>query len=473
MNINIRLTFIATLTAILFLASCQEEVIEISEPQNDSVINSQSSVAKLVQNTTMSDGSKDNILDKSSCSSVVLPVTVIANNQEILISTEADFKLVERIFDESEFDDDDLDFIFPITVILADHSEVIITNEDNLEDLLEDCLEGGVDDDIECIDFNYPLNISVYDAANQVSDVITIDNDEALFILFESLEEDELVSFIYPITLVLTDGTEILVSDNEELEDIIKEASDDCDEDDDNDYSEDDVDDTDLVAVLLDGEWAITYFFDKDDETTSFQDFIFTFFTDGSAKASKGALLIEGTWETYGDDGTLEIEINFGSEAPLNDLNDDWTVIEFDQDKIKLKDGSGDDDDEFLTFERPSGNGGGNEATLPQVIIDGKWLVASYKDANVDETTNYNGFEFTYSEAGTVAATNNTDTINGTWVEVKEGDTHKLELDFGSTQPFDEFMEDWDVVSFTASRIELKDISGGDGSTKILVFEKL
>lgn len=453
-----------------FLGGCQEEIIEIRDPQNDSTISADSPVAELVQKTSMKDGSADNILDNSSCSTVVLPVTVIANGVEVEINGVDDFKLVERIFDESGTDNDSLEFIFPITVILADHTEVIVNNDDELEDLIEDCIEGGGDEDIECLDFKYPINISIYDGTNQVLDVVVIDNDEGLFNLFESLKNEGFVSFNFPLTL-LVESIEFIVNDNSELENLIEVVADDCDEDDDNDFNDDDIDDSELIVVLLNGEWAITYFFDNEDETAQFSGYVFTFFEDSTASATKNEIEEGGIWQTYGDDGSLELELDFGVESPLDELGDDWNVLEFGEDVIRLKDISGDGSEEFLTFERPGGSG--TEPNLAVLILDGKWKVANYNDSGVDETASYTGFSFTFNEDNTVVATNGTDTINGTWEEVIDSGQHKLVLDMGLTVPFDELNDDWDVVSFSEARIDLKDVSGGDGSTDVLVFEKI
>ena len=470
MKLNIKYLSLPLILTLFLLGGCQEEVIEITEPQNDTTINSTSPVADLVKKTSMNDGSADNILDSASCLSVVLPVTVRANGVEVEIISEEDYKLVERIFDESVTDEDVLEFMYPIIVILADHTEVTVNNDDELEDLAEDCIEGGFDDDIECLDFIYPINITIYDGTNQVLDVIIIHDDAELFDLFESLKEDGFISFDFPLR-ILVDSTEVMVNNNEELEDLIEDVADDCDEDDDNDFDDDDIDDSELIAVLLNGEWAITYFFDDEDETAQFSGYVFTFLEDSSATTTKDGIVLGGSWATYGDDGSLELELAFGTEAPLDELDDDWDIIEFGEDIIRLKDTSGDGSEEFLTFERPTG--GGSEPTLGDLIIDGKWVVANYNDSGVDETANYVGFDFTFSLTGALVATNGTDTINGTWVEVIDGETHKLVLDMGATVPFDEFTEDWDVVSFSETRIDLEDISGGDGTTDILVFEKL
>ncbi|RLD22705.1 MAG: hypothetical protein DRI71_07175 [Bacteroidetes bacterium] len=351
MKINIKHLTLSLIVSLFFLGACQEEVIEITNPQNDTTISSDSPIVGLVEQTTLADGSLDNILDNSSCTTIVLPVTVIANGQEVVINSEDDYVLVERIFDESD-SVNTLTIVYPITVILADHSMEMVNNNDELADLVEDCIEGGADDDIECIDFVYPINISVYDGANQVLDVIVITDDEELHDLFESLEDDEFLSFEFPLVLILSDSTEVTVFDNTELEDLIESAEGACDEDDDNDYNDDDIDDTDLVAVLLDGEWEISYFFDEIDETTEFSGFMFEFFEDGSAIAVKDSITTEGHWESYGDDGSLKIELNFSSESPLDELEEDWLVFSFTETRLELSDDNDDGTTDSLVFEK-------------------------------------------------------------------------------------------------------------------------
>ncbi len=69
-----------------------------------------------------------------------------------------------------------------------------------------------------------------------MSDVITVENDEQLHHFFKEFDKDEIASIKYPITVVLSSGEEYVVNNNDELENLIDAAKDDCDEDDDNDY---------------------------------------------------------------------------------------------------------------------------------------------------------------------------------------------------------------------------------------------
>ena len=48
-----------------------------------------------------------------------------------------------------------------------------------------------------------------------------------------------------------------------------------------------------------------------------------------------------------------------------------------------------------------------------------------------------------------------------------------MDISFTATSGhFESISEDWRVLSSTASKIELKHISGGDGSIDLLTFEK-
>lgn len=487
MRINFKLLSMISIISLIWFGGCQQEVTEIIDTP-EQVITAGSSVADLIQRTSMRDGSDDNIIDNSSCTALVLPITITVNGLEIILDSEEDFVTVEHIIDEFDDDDDVIEIYYPITVILADYTEILINNEDELEDLIDQCTEGGSDDDIECIDFVYPFTVSVFDSENQLSDVITLEDDKDLHDFFDGFDEDEIASINFPITVVLADGTEYSVYNNDELEDFLEDAVDACDEDDDNDHNDDDVDDSDLRSVLLDGEWQITEYYEDygvgvTDQTYLFNGYVFSFNEDGSASASKNGQTQAGVWSTNGDDGTLELVLNFGLADPFEELEDDWDIIEFDGNMIVLEDLSGDGTVEYLTFERPSGNsngegtgggddGGNGSASLSDVLIDGTWVVANYNDSGVDETSDYTGISFNFNEDGSVVATRNNDTIEGTWSLIMDSGIEKFVLDFGEMIPLDQFTDDWEIREVQNNRVEFFSVSGGDGTTDVLVFEK-
>ena len=332
--------------ALGLLTACQEEKIEIKLPPAGTTITSANPVTGLISSVSRRDGSSDNILDKSSCLTLVFPVTINTNGQTITINSHEDLDEIEDLFDDSG--DDDVEFLFPIKVILADHTEITINNEDDFEDLIEDCDE---DDDIECIDFTYPIEFNTYDANNQVAGSVTINNDEELFNFIKQLKKEELVGLKFPVTLIQSNGSELVVTNFNELEDALEDAEDDCDEDDDNDYNDDDVDDSSLVTLLNSGPWQVDLFIDDGSNRTSeLTGYTFTFNSDKSVEAVKTTTTIPGVWETDGDSGELELLLSMSGNDPFDDISEDWTVKEFTSTTIRLE--KGDDDTRTLVFKK-------------------------------------------------------------------------------------------------------------------------
>ncbi|WP_333695901.1 hypothetical protein [Flavobacterium sp.] len=106
-------------------------------------------------------------------------------------------------------------------------------------------------------------------------------------------------------------------------------------------------------------------------------------------------------------------------------------------------------------------------------IVSGSWRVTLFSEDGVVQTSNYNGYNFTFNANATVEATNGTTVRTGTWTTGTDDSTPKLILTFtATTGPFEEISEDWRIVSVTSSRIELRHVSGGDGSIDLLTFQK-
>lgn len=345
---NLRYTvkwMLVIMMAMVLFTACQEEKVEITLPPAGTTITTTTPVTGLIAQVSLRDGSSDNILDKASCITLVFPITLKTNGQTITVNTLDDLDDIEDLFDDSG--DDDVDFVFPINVILPDHTEVILQNENELSNLISAC---DSDDDIECIDFIYPVQFNTYDANNQVAGTVTINDDEALYNFLEQLEKDELVGLKFPVTLIKSNGSELVVNNFDDLEKVIEDASDDCDEDDDNDYNDDDVNDSDFVAILLNGTWQVDSFIDDDtDRTTEFNGYAFTFTSDNNVNAVKTTTTIPGVWQTDGDSGKIELLISMNGNDPFDDISEDWTVEVFSANSIRLVK---DDDQRILVFKK-------------------------------------------------------------------------------------------------------------------------
>lgn len=119
-------------------------------------------------------------------------------------------------------------------------------------------------------------------------------------------------------------------------------------------------------------------------------------------------------------------------------------------------------------------------AATAQEIIDtaqsGTWRVTYFFDTDTDETSNFSGYNFTFNANGSVDAVNGNTTVTGTW-SVTPGSSSSMDDDhfvlfFASPPDFEDLSDDWTIVSLSNSKIELTDVSGGNGGTDFLTFEK-
>lgn len=112
---------------------------------------------------------------------------------------------------------------------------------------------------------------------------------------------------------------------------------------------------------------------------------------------------------------------------------------------------------------------------LQENAISGDWRITNFRDSDENLTANFSDFVFDFQTTGIVTATNGTQTISGVFsIDVDDDDNDELEFTLQFSVPdssdFDELNEDWDVVTFTDTRIELEDRDVDD--IDILVFER-
>jgi hypothetical protein len=121
-----------------------------------------------------------------------------------------------------------------------------------------------------------------------------------------------------------------------------------------------------------------------------------------------------------------------------------------------------------------------NPTPVINTVNQGTWRITLYEDNGVNETNNYANYIFTFNSNGVLTAVNTT-TYNGTWsvTASNSNDDSQDDLDFNiaflapAPSAFtDDLTDDWDIISYTANKIQLIDVSGGNGGTDYLTFEK-
>jgi len=333
-----KLYFLSIAFVALALFSCQNDEITVTQNTAESLTKT-SPLALLISRVAQNETFYDNIIDNTSCFSVKLPVTVFVNGQEITVYTEQDYSTVVYNINASAFDDDVVNFIYPITVIFKDYVQMTVNSQNQLDTIMGGCSEEDGFNEITCIDFNFPLVINTYDSSNQIAGTVTIDNNIELYNSIADAEINNIMGIVYPISVVNSTLATITINSNNDLESALENAIPDCNPDGGGNPLE-------LQDVISDGTWRVSYFWDNEDETAMYEDYDLTFFANASLTAIKNNTMITGTWSVYIEDSQQKIDLDF-DDSDLGDLDDEWKVIEFTETDIRLK--------------NQSGGGGGNE----------------------------------------------------------------------------------------------------------------
>lgn len=114
-----------------------------------------------------------------------------------------------------------------------------------------------------------------------------------------------------------------------------------------------------------------------------------------------------------------------------------------------------------------------NNSEIVNVAQSGTWRISSFIDSGEDETNDFNGYSFTFGDNNVLTATNNSNSQTGTWsVTGSSSPDFNIFFPVPESNPFEDLNDDWDIVNISNSTISLIDVSGGNGGTDTLVFQK-
>jgi len=108
---------------------------------------------------------------------------------------------------------------------------------------------------------------------------------------------------------------------------------------------------------------------------------------------------------------------------------------------------------------------------VTNTVTEGTWSIGYFWD-DKDETSHFNGYDFTFNSNGTLSATNSSQTYSGTWSTGTDDSQLKLNISFLSPADFEDLSDDWHIIERSNTLIKLEDVSGGDGSIDYLNFTK-
>jgi hypothetical protein len=119
-----------------------------------------------------------------------------------------------------------------------------------------------------------------------------------------------------------------------------------------------------------------------------------------------------------------------------------------------------------------------NKNIVTIIVTDGTLKITYYWDTDLNETINFDGFNFTFRSNNILTATDGINTYNGTW-SITDSNSYiddltdeKFDLILTSSINFVETIDDWGFVDTPPTYIKLNDIVGDNGEVGILTFNE-
>lgn len=281
------------------------------------------------------------------------------------------------------------------------------------------------------------------------------------------------------------------------------------DADDSNNFANLQADIETITDNVTDGSWSITNFIDSgQNETGNFTGYGFSFNSDGSLVADNGSVTEMGTWslsidddsnddsssnDSANDDSNDDDSIDDCNNCSITQLTDvltacsDWYV-----DKLELNDNTLEDGLNGYKFnfsadgtvsvsmgdENYSGtwaaSGSGNDIQVVITLSDLSDLEATWTLHEIELENGESKVDLRMGDNDRLRFKNNCTIGNFSEGSSSNGTSGDIDFNifFASPADFAELSEDWDIISQSPTKIELKHISGGNGGTDLLTFEK-
>lgn len=337
---------------ILFLWSCQTEEFFESVEENTS-LSSQSELSNLISRLNQNPTAFDDFIDNSNSFSLEFPFEVTVNSENTFIIEEFDDyqPLIDELSTLSE--DYTITIGFPVEISLPNYESLNVQSESELE-AIEANVEGSIE--INCLEYNFPLDVNIFDVENSLTDRRSIQNKAQFFNLIQNLKQNNgFYQIVYPVTISI-DGSNQSISSNVDLEAAIENLDAACF--DPSLFINSASGLQQFIAFVTSGEFRVTQFIDVngDDETDDYENFVFTFNSNNTISIvnTTSGDTFTADWQAEIDDDELVFELDLEDLEEFEDLDEDWIVLDFaNPDQIELRYEDGDDGGEsFLTFEK-------------------------------------------------------------------------------------------------------------------------
>lgn len=284
-------------------------------------------------------------------------------------------------------------------------------------------------DNSSCFNVQLPVTVIVNGTHITVSNQDDYIKVQAALDAFSN--DDDIVNFVYPITIQYQNfKTELIINPNQ-LEDVI----DNCDDD-------DGFDEIDCLHINYPIKINI---YNADNQIAN-------------------TITIQNNKDLYNFLKDIESNVFISINYPVS-------ITNFKGQNVVITNNSDFENNIETSIKDCNNNSvGGGNLNFTSILKDGTWHV-SYFFNKIDETSNYNGYNFTFNSNGTVVVIKEKNTIAGNWSTFINSGQDIFLLKFDDSK-LDELEDDWKITEFTTTNVRLKNKNSSDGATDYLYFTK-
>ena len=212
-------------TIILFTFSCNNTITEDNVAANNELTNTNSNESLTSQlrqiHSGLSTSARASMFDSQKnneeCFEFIYPISfVLPDGSEITINSDEDWEKIDLWYEENKDSEEEPEIVYPFDVIVE--GEIITVNGEEDLDRLEDyCFEEYYEEDYEeeCFEFIYPISFVLPDGSE-----ITINSDDdwdKIDLWYEeNKDSEEEPEIVYPFD-VIVEGEIITVNGEEDL----------------------------------------------------------------------------------------------------------------------------------------------------------------------------------------------------------------------------------------------------------------
>ncbi len=213
---------------------------------------------------------------------------------------------------------------------MPDPSTAIAVNSE-LYNLLQKVADNDFENDMTCIEFNYPFTLIIYDENMNIFKYQSIRSDIEFREVLGSLEDGKSISLSYPISSVLDNGQSYEITNNQELEEALGQC-----------LKADTIITCNNILTQTSCIWKVSHL---DGPNPQYENSYFQVSSLGNAGLYFQNHSFGGTWITYFIEDKLHLNIFIvGDEEVSTDWNYDWKVVDFNDSQMEIENGT----DHFL-----------------------------------------------------------------------------------------------------------------------------